>query len=254
MDKWFGQPLIVTSLPNGESYIDFNEEILDFSEGYEVALVEAHVDLKRPDSKEDIHLHISSRLKGEINMILGAHVVRSADDFMQVMGVATFIHNGTYVPVTQILMVRKVGPDRVKFSLRNQRDHVSITFKNDYTRHKMALVGPTASAVLTKFSPSRTCDLSKLRDPVTSLDVYLPGFVDRHHSMSDLLDTIPLTGEKNYFNIHYEPKTLVYKPVTCASFSKIPIKWHFYSDKSEDDGCSRLQQGTLILHLRKKQS
>ena len=80
MDKWFAQPVIVNIKEGtaGEGCIDFHDEVLDFTKGYEMALLEAHVGLM--PSQPELSVTIGRALNRNCEFQLPAHAIRTVDD------------------------------------------------------------------------------------------------------------------------------------------------------------------------------
>lgn len=235
MDAWFEQSLVVTATASTGSHIDFNDHILDFTKGYEIALLEAHIDF-RPDNDESASIEFNSQIHGNFSISMPDHTLTTADDFIEEIGCAG---NG----LQEALAVNKVDRYHVQFSIRDTEDIVSISAMNEYTRSSFL----HEDIDLDKDTPSITYDLHAMRIEPASLDIYLHGFLQNDKSSGDLLDSIPLHGDE--CNLHFEPKFVAYKPVTRGSFSRVPITFEFLGSEGDREA-TRLQQATLILHLR----
>ena len=80
MDKWVAQPVIMKIKEGtaGEGCIDFHDEVLDFTKGYEMALLEAHLGLM--PSQQELSVCIASALNEDCEVQLPAHAIRTVDD------------------------------------------------------------------------------------------------------------------------------------------------------------------------------
>lgn len=227
-----------------EGYWQLNQ-MMDFSDGWEAALLSAHVHYRSDDS--ELRMQLRDSTAGKCNFFTGPHTVRTAADFMELVdfGIATFKQPpGGSAPTAMqdVLNITLAGPDKIRFTLRAGRTSCSISLVSSYTREQLG----GGNVILSVRHPTHVLDLSRLRKTMHSIDIDLGDMLRD----APLLQSIPLT-EKSGYHIHYEPHTVVYKEVTAAQFSRIPIRYTFNCEQNCAD-CTRLLRGTLELSFRRK--
>ena len=106
MDKWWKRPLTVTCTEATGQCIDFQGEMLDFTPGAEIALLEAHIDFK-PHIGE-FYIKFESSTYGQCHFIFSLHMFKTVEDLMDYLDLrmAIFLHNGQYIPLSEIVSVK----------------------------------------------------------------------------------------------------------------------------------------------------
>lgn len=256
-DDFFKRPVTFTVHKREGARFHF-DRTLDFREGYEMALLEAHIDF-RPNNDE-VYIYFDSAKYGACHFKLGAHMVQNATDLIKLldMDCANFTHSGELVPLSRTLSYGVVSENVVQFSLIDLEDAVSIDFHNPYTARTIKVVSQNN---VDMHNTSMLIDMSILADPVYAIDVQLPGFIrgvsDQGDESCDLLERIPLScterNDRGIYNIHHVPKLLVYKPVTESLFKYMNVSTVFHCEKGNHlSSCTSMQQATLIVDVRKR--
>lgn len=245
MDKWWGEPLIVTRPEDSGYCIDFKDEMLDFTAGAEIALLGAHIEFE-PDTRE-FYIKFDSKTYGQCHFMFSAHMIRTVGDLMEYMGLgmATFQYNGQFIPLLKIVSVKKIRDDHLQFSLLDPRDEFRITLRTDYTRDHFL----GGDAILTRSNPSHVYDATPMRHSLTSLDIHLTDFIKNRYSMDDLLYSMPIYDGILHGRLHFVPKCRVYRPVTKSVFNKVPIAFRLRCQYHPDNQCNQVRKARLILHL-----